>query len=781
MENKSTSPTTIFKLSEVPEEWNGMPSDDIDPDLKKGDFCLKWAQFIYSMFYNGQCYTTFDKLRKYEELRAYGSGNQSKERYMDILLGALKPQDGGVRKGWMNVNWDVWSPASKFVRLILGRLEQQDYNVTANAIDPQSGSEREDMKWASWYEARYGLQQLKIKQTVGIPTNSKVRYVPESIEELEMYSTMGGFKLKKEIDIEKALNYTSHLSNEKQIRRKVNADFIKINIGSYKDIYDKLSKKVKYEYMDPATCIFDYSTEEDFSNMRFWGQQKLYSITRLRAEGGYSEEELRGYAIQFAGMYGNNSSSYIDQFRMWEYKNKDGVYVYNRFKIPVLCCEWTSLDKKYKTKRKIELGEVYNKNEYGKIYDTENRKTEVTESQNVYTCNWIIGSKMVFNDGPLDVVPREQISKAAKMSAHVYALPGQSIIESITHNLDQLQLANLKLQNALANAAPNGLKIEFGSLSNINLGDGNMSPLELVKLYRHTGNIIYKATTHAGKYNNYANPIEKIEGGIGESLNEFVRIFELNLSQIAEASGIDRVSGVSPKPGEVTATEVNKAGAATEDALQPLFYGWTNMKESAAKNAAYRIQTIVKHVPGAAEGYYHILGDATIEEFKLSPDISAADYGINIEARPTQQEIMQTMADAKEALKPGKDGEQISFGEYLLVLQMLRNGQVKHAIAVLNFRLDKRKSEALQKQQENIELQNKGAQETEKIKIEGELEKIRMKAKEERETEFVKAILTLHAGEDAHIKELQKMVLDNYMEQKKAEQAALQGAKPIAA
>lgn len=772
MKEEKKAPTTIYKMDKdkVLDEWNGMPSDDIDPKLKRGDWCLAWARFIYAQFYNNQCFTTWEKINTYRLLRAYGAGKQPKEFYMDTLLGSQTDpsniNENGQRKGYYNVNWDIWNPCPKFKRIVVGRFESQDHSISANAIDKLSGAEREQMMYKAWADSLFAKEESEVKKMVGLRDSNRVKYLPDSLEELQMYAEMGGFKMSKEIDIEKALDYTDYISKEKRLRRRIYGDFFDINIAAYQDYFDPIDKKIKYRYLDPEYSGFDYSKESDFSDMRFWFTQRLMSIKQVRIESGYSEDKLRTMALTFENNFGNPNGAYINQYAYNQYKNKDGVYVYDTYKVPVLVCEWKSVDKKYTMTRETPQGPIPFEQEgkaYGKVWDTDKRKTEISEYQNVYTCNWIMGSDCVFGDGQLDLVPRDA-QKRVNMTAHVYALDGPSIVESIKENLDQIQITKLKLQSELANSAPNGIKVEFGSLSNISLGSKEMKPLELLKLYRQRGDIIYKATTHGGRYNQFnGTPIEKIEGGIGMNrLQEFTTLFEMNFQMISEACGIDRTSAASQKPGEpITATEAKFAVASTTDSLQPMYSGFMDIRESAARNAAYRIQTIVKYVPGAYDVYYPILGRATMEELKLAKDDS--DYGIKIEALPTEQEKMDARDAAREALKPGKDGENISYGEYLLITQMVNMGQIKQAVAVLNFRLNKRKKEALMLQQENMKLNAKGQQEAEKLKIEGAMATIKLQAAENRKTEVLKALIAKDAGNDTHIRELQKMAIERIL------------------
>lgn len=758
---------TNFDKDVLTNSWNGMPSDDIEPSKKRGVWALAWARFIYSQFYNSQCFTTWDKLREYRLLRLYGAGAQPREIYMD-RLNPLEPGES-ERKGWYNVNWDIWSPAPKYKRIVIGRFESQAHNIQANAIDKQSGAEREDMMWDSWSKALFQKQVQALKQAARIPqTDLQKEYLPESLEELQMYSELGGFKMKKEIDTQKAIDYTDYISNEKRLKRKTYGDLFDINIGAQQDYFDSVEKKIMWRYLDPEYSIFDYSKDEDFSDMRFWATQKLVSIKRVREESGVSENVLRRLALTWATYFGNLPESYVEGYTQYGYRNKDGIYCYDQYKVPIWYCEWMSIDTKYKQTRKTKDGDLsftQKGDEYGKVYDTDKRKTEITEKQNVYTATWIVGSDIVYNDGVLDFVPRDA-KKRVKMTAHVYALDGPSIVSSIRDNLDRLQLTKLKLENALAKARPSGIKIEFGALNNLSFGSAN-SPEKLITLFNHTGDIIYKVTTHAGKYNSYASPIEPTVGGMGPFLEECLRLIEFDLNMIAEMSGIDRVSAVSRKPGEQTATETKLAVAATTDALQGMYQAYVDIRERAAKNAAYRIQTIVKHIPASYDVYYPVFGQAMMEELKLSSDSS--DYGIRLELQPTDDEKQSVMSAAQEALKPGKDGEQISFGEYLLIMEMVKQGQIKQAIAVLNFRLNKRKKEALQLQQDNMRFNGENM-----VKQEEAKRQTMIAAKNaDLLKEIVKGLISKEQGLDEHLQRVTEMIIDgNINQQPDAQQNA---------
>lgn len=742
------------------------PSDDIDPKEKKGEWCRQWAEAIFSLFVRGRSYSTIDDIEKIRLLRLYGAGKQPKSIYMDWLLDDVNKNPN--RTGYYSTNWDILSVAPKFKKIIRGRFEGQEFDYVATAIDPTSSSKKEDIMWENYYKSQFGKDEQEVMAAAGAPQQAgQVEYIAKSLEELEMFNSIGGFKLKQEIEIENALRYTDYISDMKEIKRKFIDDLVDINKSAFRDYYDPIKKVVRYEYVDWANLIIDYSKENNFKDARFWGYIKFFTINEVRSRRpDLKESDLIGLASQYAGFWGNPSEDYINTRTNSGYRNKDGILVYNQFRVPVLICEWLSNDTRYKMLRKNSRGETlyYEQEERGKIYDTEKRKTVVVEGANVYTCSWIIGTNEVFEDGVAMNAARVN-KKTPQLGIHAYALPGTSIIESIIPNLDQIQLTNIKLQSANAEAAPNGLKIEIGALSNINLGDGDKKPIELIKMYRQRGDIIYKATTHAGKYNAYATPIEPIKGGIGPYLDEAIKMFEMQFNFISEISGIDRFTAISKKPGETSATEVNASTASTTDALQPLFTGYINAKEDAANSAACRIQMAVKYNPEAYEAYMPILGKTQLEIMKITKDVVPSVFGIKIEVKPTQTTIQRVIESATAALQPGRDGDKLTFPDWLLICRMAEQGNLKQAEAILTYRLELSRDRALKMQQENMAENRKTAVVTEDAKMKSELTLIQAREKEIRITEILKAALDLQKGESAQEHEAKMSVINTLLPQ----------------
>jgi hypothetical protein len=123
-----------------------------------------------------------------------------------------------------------------------------------------------------------------------------------------------------------------------------------------------------------------------------------------------------------------------------------------------------------------------------------------------------------------------------------------------------------------------------------------------------------------------------------------------------------------------------------------------------------------------------------------------------VEALPTAEFKNILFGAAQEALKPGKDGENISYGDYLMVVSMIDRGMLKQAQMVLNYRLNKRKQQAIQLQRENIQLQ---AGETKQLEDQ--------KFKQQLSIELVKHIGNKELANDDSFNQLKKSLIEGYL------------------
>jgi len=716
------------------------PRDDINPADKNEKWGKKNCEAIYSRYIRGKTAIPFSALNEIKALRDLADGRQDIRQYQKMLLD--ESDDDKALTGYININWDVFSVMPKFLRVVEGIMEQTDHQVVATTVDSASTEEREEAKLNMAFRMRFKDQLQQIESQLGI--GNVTDFVPDSIEELNIYEGAGGFKLGKEIEIEQGLDYTFYISLWKEIKKKIIRDACVIGCACTKDYVDQYTKKVKVRYVDPAKFIGEFSNNWDHRNMTYAGEVITVSISDLRKLLDIPETELLNLARDYNGRRGNGS---IDNFT---YDADNRTATYDSFLVDVYDAEWKSVNSEFYTTRKNKYdNEISYREDWGKVYNTEKRKTSKYDIQVVYRCKWIIGTDYVYDFGLQHDIPRPG-KKEVELSFHFYKLPGRSLASLSETHLHQMALAFYRLQNAIALAAPAGVAIEFTSLQNMALGKKKMDPLDLLKIRTQTGILIYRATTHKGLPNTPGGwkPIQELTGGIGPQLKEFLEIFEFNINAIREITGINQIADASTPNPEQSVGGSELAIAATNNALRPIYSGYIHLKEQSAKNISLRIQLLVKHNNEAYKGYMPVLGKLGVQIISVGADAVDADYFIKYEAKPTEKRKFTILDAATKAMSPDRDGIiGIELPDYLMIERLLEAGSLKFAEAYLNYKSKKNKERQLQLQRENMEIDSqrekanvaaKAKAEADQTKLETDEELRLYRSKKEIDEEFAK-------------------------------------------
>lgn len=693
------------------------PEHDTDPRLKlESSYNLQWMKAVYSRYVSDRTgYRSIDR-EKFDELRNYLHGQQSIEKYKTYFP---SKEDKGEQaaKGFVNINHDIFSPAPKFAGYMRQSIKSMVKTPSVIAIDEKSGAEKEEQKWRTWFYATQGEWVNKFDSDISYKSE-RPSFIPSTQEELEMFSEINGFKAKAEIAYTMAIKYSDLLSKFDVTTDQMINDILALNIIACKDYTDLNDGKVKSKYIDPGRYVGMYSLNHGFDKSPYHGHFEDYTIQELKKLTTLEEGELKSIAQQYAGKFGNpewNDRQYDAQYdnNKWSYDN---------FNIRVFEGEYLTVNHspkvKYTNKRNevryIRNGEIDNKN-------TNGRSEMIDEKVKCwYRCKWIVGTEHVFDYGMQYDTPRPS-KENPRASYHVHKIPGKSFIETVRVSLDQIQIAHIKMENALAKAPPDGLAIDYGSLENINMGKGNMKPIDLLKIRRTQGDLIYKGSTHRGQYGgSAAKPVMPLPGGAGKMLEEAILVMERHFHYIAELSGIDRNSiGMTPSP-ETSATASQNAARGSSMILIDMVNGFNNVIESKALNVVHRTALRVKYSKEAYDIYHTALGNNT-EILKISADMTPDQMGIEMKVVPDDQAVrdiheaaIQAMNNKGESGAPG-----IELPDYLFVKRLLTEGQLDYAQAMLAYKISKSKIEWERSKAAFADNQNEGLRRIEEEKNTG--------------------------------------------------------------
>lgn len=705
-----------FSLEAYTKGGYPFPKDEINPDDKNEKWGKKWCEAMYARYKQGKSAIPFSSVSEFAALRELADGRQNVKQYQKVLLDIADPN--AAMTGYMNINWDIPSILPKFLRVVEGMMEQTDHQVVATAVDPSSTDEKEAVKLDMQYRMKFKETLDYIDKSMGIDRSGE--YVPESMEELNLYEGAGGFKLAKETEIEQGLDYTFYISDWKEIKKQIIRDACVINCLATKDYTDQYTKKVRVRYVDPACFVGQYSKHNDHKNMGYGGEIIQVLISDLRKlNPDIPESELLALAKEYGPALDN-----------YTYDDNAHTGNYDGFLVDVMDSEWCSTNSTYKTKRKSPDGteNMYDE-KWGTVYDTEKKRTDKFDIKVVYKCKWIIGTPYTYEFGLQYDVPRPG-KKEVELSYHLYKLPFRSLVSLAETHVHQMVLAYFKLQNAIAKARPSGLAIEITSLQNLSLGANKLQPLELLKILTQTGDLLFKSTTHKGIPNAPGGyrPVQELVGGIGQQLNDFVTVWDFNANAIRDMTGISQIADAStPNPDQsVGGSEI--AMAATNNALRYIYSGYLTIKEQTAKNISLRMQLLIKHDKEAYTGYMPVIGTIGVQIISVGADAVDADYFIKYEAKPTEKRKQAILDTATKAMSPDRDGIiGIELPDFLMIERLLESGSLKYAEAFLNHKSKKNKERQLKLQRDNMDLDKQREQED--IKLKSEAAQVLQKAK----------------------------------------------------
>jgi len=717
---------TSYKDSVYPKPDHLIPVED-----KGKDWHMAFCKYIYAQEINGTVGGFCDKRSIFPELRDYSNGEQNKDQYIDRFL-QKSPDNEYQRKSYININFDILSIAPKFKKVALGITDEVTFDTSVDDVDDFASTERQNRKWDVWFEKEYGEKLKKFDEEVGIP-EKKVDFKPRNRDELNLIYQMGGFRLNTEIAMETLLQHTDNVSDKEELARKIKEDIYIYNVGAAMDSVNHRTGQCEYERLDPYRLIvLGGKNHNDRRDATAYGYLEWMSLQQVAEEAELNEDEIRDLASKYESEYGNYQIEFLTN-------SDDKKFGLDDFMIPVLNCEFSSIDRQYKFKKKGRNGEVFSypqKNQ--NVYDDEKRKTVVTNLQVWRKAKWVVGTEICWKHGLQYNIPRK--SKAeSKSSFHVYAFDGQSIQEQLNTLLDSIQNWWLRYQTIKQEGRYSGIAIEFSALKNISLGKEKLSPIELLRIYNQKGVLFYKSTTHRGHFvNNAGRPIDVIPSGIKDDIATVIIGMKHDLDLIREISGINEVVASSDPNPDVGLGASRIAMGSASNMLKYIVTGWQNIYKSVSENIMLRAQIIAKYGP---DSYYReVLGDKNWEMIKTGADNNIQRYGLNLNVRPNKNEIAQMSADIARATAVGKNGRPvITISEKMALDQMLHAG-----VSMKLIRLFMASREAVRDQQdvtmqrENMQLNAKSAAESDQRKGAAKAQEIGMGGEQDRLTEKTK-------------------------------------------
>lgn len=693
----------------------------------------EYIEAIWARFVNNACYTSPAIWDEWSMNRLYGEGRQPESIYYAWLKGSKKYpsemdsivsqyDDNGkaykrkLRKGWNSVDFTVHSFIPKIKASIKGLLADVDYLVKANAIDPFSRDEEENSKWKSLVYAKEQEFILKLHSKFNIPTED-MSFIPESMEEMELYAANEGFKVNWAILMDKLLRFTYDISGYAEEKEMWINDVLDNGFICSTDEVNVDTGLIEHHYVDPASFIVQTSQYSDFRDSQYAGHVSLEPFSAVKKQIPEEEwGELETAAQYYLGLYGNpqpngGRADVVDSNNRW---------IAGLNKCLVFNCSWIALDYEYYKEIK-NYGEVRRKRVPAGTEPGSNREKIVRyPKRKLFHAKWVVGTNIVYGYGQVYNQPKSKYGRDVRLNYHMYSLPYKALTPTLRPLEDEFQKSWLMYQNGIATARGDGYQLNIQMLQNVPLNGQPAKPTDIIEFYNET-NVMPYFYSMTGQYKGGAAvPLTPIQSPIPSIVESNIRRMQFVYQQVQEVTGINPLSmGSSP----TSATQVGTAEMgyqATLNVLKPIITSCFKVKESIGRNVVYRIQNAVTFDERFKTAYSGILSETEIALLQ-DAEKNGCMYSIAMKAKPRRDQINNMLQTVQESYRAGL----LAPDDYLFVMeQLLDEYDLSKIRQYVSYKIKKTQERQQQERLQAINQQNQGLAAIEQQKAGEEMQKI---------------------------------------------------------
>jgi hypothetical protein len=706
-----------------PDKPSYYPSVFASPEEKATkEYALKTAKALYWNNWNSAQNAYGNNQRsKWIDTRAWSNGQFDVQSF----VGGRKPKGQRDKNPLLkHLDFDPVTEQPKYRDIIVGYLEELDFEIIATTINPAAKAKKEEKKIreiATLKAKQAGVTQ-QLNQTAGRPMmpDTEMDFAPDSVDEIEMYYTLGGYKEIAELEIELGAEIVQNDSDWKAIKKLLLEDAFDTGRMAIDTEYDKTGR-MKYKYVDMVNCgVEDYRGHYLKRPCRIW-YVELVTVSELLIDsnGQFTMDEAEALAKMYENKFGN--PVWNNNYTGWQtYINTDTTYSYfwYNYKIPRMKMYWEELD--YYKQKETSMPK------YGKkrVEPASKENPEGGQSNpditfnefgvhNYYTCKWIVNTDYVYDYGKVPFQARDPYDiRFALCPLKYYRVANQAPGERVKAYCKKIYMTWNKIDQEVASKIPSGYKINVRALENISLGQSETFTVKhAIELVNETGRLVYADEALADDFGRTIkkDPIEVFDTSTPfkaaiEGWQMLINFYEERINKVLGFS--DLMDGSTPN-ANMPATLAKLAVQGAKNSLSQIAGGLLDIAEKGATDVTERIRLIVQE-QGEYSGYADALGTGLIEAQRVTQAVVPHRFAIKIQAKPTAQErekMKEYIAQSFASLATPQDGG-LWVGDVLHFSQLVDSGTNMKLVRVM---MEARQKENLKKVQE-AQLQNIQAQ-----------------------------------------------------------------------
>jgi hypothetical protein len=667
-----------------------------DTEKDKPEFGRKLMQGAYDAWntgYNGE--TRSGRKARFDYNRAFAMGRQPMQEYKDIL-------DLDGENSVIQLIYEPLPIAIPFIARTKDRYNQRQEKISCNAIDPFTTEKKKKAKDNAIFKLVEKEKVQALQQDAGVEIERYDDDDPQSIREIEI-EFGHNYKEREEVIMQELINlvfYDNDMSGV--IKDRIMDDLINCGYAGTK-VYIDGSGRIKIRFIKPENLITSYSEWNDFRDWQYTGEVFYMSIAEIRIKypEKISEEKLWQLAQTFTGKYGNPT----DFSYGWDYAYTTALArPYDGWRVEVM-----ELDMKTLYSLKYKTGEDrFGKETLDRIkVITDPKKTLASNPYYVsYTGVMIADTEYVLEWGLSKnmVKPKDNLQEIiSSFALYMYGnqqMVNKPMMETMIPTIKAMQLIDLKQQNIIAAAMPDGYDVDISTMSDIDLGlgEGTLSPFELYKIKKQTGIGFYKRLEDDGT-GQRREPITANNVPFSGKLEQLSNQWNMHYDTLLKITGSNNLDNGTITNQAVSQQVVKQAQQTGESASNYIYNSFLNILQRTAKLVQLRgWDILVFGKKNSYDGYRKALGSQKVEYLKLeaTDDFEKTNFDVEIKA------IIDDQAQAflEQNIATSLTAKEITLADAIDV-RKLAVIDVDYASYMLSARIERRKQEAAKQAAQN--------------------------------------------------------------------------------
>lgn len=244
------------KLKEPDKETSYQFQDkSVSPSGESKEYYIKEvkASYYYNYTNAGVGYLTNARRLEFIQNRLIATGRNDLKGLITKIKGKY---EDGKDVSYTNLDWESLKLVPKFRNIVIGKLEELEWDIVATAINPEAGAEKEAIRWKLWAEAEQAEWAKMMEDIAGTKLTEKTDTpIPiETKRDLDLVMNVA-FKHIYEIAIELGIEFVSNDNRWKMIRKMLLEDAFDLGRFAIDIIQNPIDGRVEWRYVDIVNLV----------------------------------------------------------------------------------------------------------------------------------------------------------------------------------------------------------------------------------------------------------------------------------------------------------------------------------------------------------------------------------------------------------------------------------------------------------------------------------------------------------------------------------------------